>query len=167
MKIPYLSLAWAVALTLSLAAVPAVAQDPVERIIEEVIGHAVDTARAEVGRNTGADPMMRGYDPAATYQPAPPNLPNRTRLELQKLSAEHDQKIAEIERKLRESLHKAQSEFQREVAKGDKPEKLAKKRVKLEEKTAKAYAKFQEKIAKENRHFDEKRAKILAKAHGG
>ena len=136
-------------------------QSLLEGIIQDVIGRTVEAARQEVVRNTGIDPLQRGYDQRRGYQPAPADASEETRHELRHLNAEHDRRIAKLEDELHRKLDKAEAEFRREAAKEDKPEKIAKKRDKLRQKVDKAYAKFERKIDKENARFDEKRWKIL------
>ena len=141
-------------------------QDLVEGIIEDVINRTVEAAREEVRRNTGIDPLQRGYDPSRSYEPAPSNASEETRRELQKLNEEHDRKIVKLEDELHQKLDKAQAEFEREAAKEDKREKIEEKREKLEQNVDEAYANFEEKIGEENERFDEKRSKILGKERG-
>ena len=148
----------------AIAQQPSAAQQMIDGIIHDVIDRAADTAHQEVRRNTGIDPLQRGYDPSKNYEPVPSHASEKTRRELQKLSEEHDRKITKIEEELHKKLTKARDEFQREAAKEHKPEKIEKKRGKLQDKVAKAYAQFEKKIAEENRRFDEKRRKILSKA---
>lgn len=136
-------------------------QGLLEGIIQDVIGRTVEAAREEVVRNTGIDPLQRGYDPRRSYDPAPRDTSDETRRELRQLNAEHDRKIVKLEDELHRKLAKARDEFQREAAKEDKPEKIAEKRDKLQEKVDEAYAKFEEKIGEENERFDEKRWEIL------
>ena len=139
-------------------------EDYVEGIIRDVIDRTVDAARDEVRRNTGIDPLERGYDPSRKYRPAPANASEETRRELRQLNEEHDRKIAKLEEELRRKVKKAEDEFQRESEKEDKAEKIDEKREKLEQKVDEAYAKFEEKIGEENERFDEKRSKILSKS---
>ena len=139
-------------------------QNLLEGIIQDVIGRTIEAAREEVRRNTGIDPLRRGYDPRRSYEPAPADASEETRRELRQLNAEHDRKIAKLEEELHHKLDKAEAEFEREAAKEDKPDKIAEKRDKLQEKVDEAYAKFEEKIGKENERFDEKRSKILSKS---
>ncbi len=142
-------------------------QDLLEGIIQDVIGRTIEAAREEVRRNTGIDPLRRGYDPRRSYQPAPADASEETRRELRQLNAEHDRKIAKLEEELHHKLDKAEAEFEREAAKEDKPEKIAEKRDKLEQNVDEAYAKFEEKIAEANQTHDEKRDKIIRKERGG
>ncbi len=136
-------------------------QDLLEGIIQDVIGRTVEAARQEVIRNTGIDPLQRGYDQRRSYEPAPADASEETRRELHQLNEEHDRKIAKLEEELHRKLDKAEAEFEREAAKEDKPEKIGEKGDKLEEKVDEAYAKFEEKIDEENARFDEKRWEIL------
>jgi len=165
--------ALAVAMVLAIGAVGARAadamssEDYVEGIIRDVIDRTIDAARDEVRRNTGIDPLERGYDPSRKYSPAPANASDETHRELQQLNAKHDRKIAKLEDELRRKLDKAEAEFEREAAKEDKPEKVEEKRGKLQEKVDKAYTKFEEKIGDENHRFDEKRDDILSKSREG
>ncbi len=142
-------------------------EDYVEGIIRDVIDRTIDAARDEVRRNTGIDPLERGYDPSRKYRPAPANASRETHRELRQLNAEHDRKIAKLEDELRRKLDKAEAEFEREAAKEDKPEKVDQKRDKLQEKVDEVYAKFEEKIGDENHRFDEKRDDILRKSREG
>ncbi len=142
-------------------------QDLLEGIIQDVIGRTIEAAREEVRRNTGIDPLRRGYDPGRSYRPAPADASKETRRELRQLNAEHDRKIAKLEEELHHKLDKAEAEFEREAAKEDKPEKIAEKRDKLEQNVDEAYAKFEEKIAEANQTHDEKRDKIIRKERGG
>ena len=142
-------------------------EDYVEGIIRDVIDRTIDAARDEVRRNTGIDPLKRGYDPSRGYRPAPANASDETRRELRKLNAEHDREIAKLEEELRRKLDKAEAEFEREAAKEDKSGNVEQMRDKLHEKVDKAYAKFEEKIGEENRRFDEKRDDILSKSRAG
>ena len=139
------------------------AQDLVDDIVRDVIDRTVEAARRAVLRNTGIDPLERGYDSRRRYSRAPSNTSAETRRELRKLNQEHDRKIAKLEQELQRKLRKARAEFRREAAKEDKRGKIRKKRRKLEEKVDKAYSKFEAKIAKENSRFDEKRDNILRK----
>ena len=139
-------------------------EDYVEGIIRDVIDRTIDAACDEVRRNTGIDPLERGYDPSRKYRPAPANASEETRRELRQLNEEHDRKIAKLEEELRRKVKKAEDEFQRESEKEDKAEKIDEKREKLEQKVDEAYAKFEEKIGEENERFDEKRSKILSKS---
>ena len=143
---------------------PSSSQDLIDGIIQDVINRTVDAARQEVRRNTGIDPLQRGYDPSRSYEPAPTDASEETRRELQKLNEEHDRKIAKLEEELQRKLRKTEDEFQREAAKEDKAEKIEEKREKLQEKVDEAYAKFKEKIVEENERFDEKRSKTLSKS---
>ena len=142
-------------------------QDLLEGIIQDVIGRTIEAAREEVRRNTGIDPLRRGYDPRRSYGPAPADASEEARRELHQLNAEHDRKIAKLEEELHRKLDKAEAEFEREAAKEDNPAKLAEKRGKLQEKVDEAYAKFEEKIAEANETHDEKHEKILRKERGG
>ena len=142
-------------------------QDLLEGIIRDVIGRTIEAAREEVRRNTGIDPLRRGYDPRRSYQPAPADASEETRRELRQLNAAHDRKIAKLEEELHHKLDKAEAEFEREAAKEDEPDKIAEKRDKLEEKVDEAYAKFDEKIDEENARYDEKRWTILSRERGG
>ncbi len=92
----------------------------IDGIIEDVINRTIEAAQQEVRRNTGIDPLRRGYDPARSYEPAPANASEETRRELRKLNEEHDRKIAKLEEELQRKLRKAEEEFQREAAKDDK-----------------------------------------------
>ena len=141
--------------------------DPLAGIIQDVIGLAIEAASEEVRRNTGIDPLQRGYDRQRNSGPAPTNATQETRRELRKLNAKHDRRIAKLEEELRRKLDKAEAEFEREAAKDGKPKKIGKKRDKLQEKVDKAYANFEKKIAKANRNYDEKRDKILGRNPGG
>ena len=136
-------------------------QDLLEGIIQDVIGRTVEAARQEVIRNTGIDPLQRGYDPGRSYDPAPADASEETRRELRQLNAEHDREIAKLEEELHRKLAKAEAEFEREAAKENKPEKIGEKGDKLQEKVDEAYAKFEEKIDEENARYDEKRWEIL------
>ncbi len=138
-------------------------QDQLEGIIQDVIGRTVEAARQEVIRNTGIDPLQRGYDQRRSYEPAPADASEQTRRELRQLNEEHDRKIAKLEEELHRKLDKAEAEFEREAAKEDKPEKINEKGDKLQEKADEAYAKFEEKIDEENARYDEKRWEILNK----
>lgn len=165
---PVLAIAFAIAVVLGVSGAsaqrPSSSQELIDEIIRDVIDRTVDAARQEVRRNTGIDPLQRGYDPSRSYQPAPTDASEETRRELQQLNGEHDRKIAKLEEELERKLRKAKDEFQREAAKEDKAEKIAEKREKLQEKVDEAYAKFEEKIGEENVRFDEKRSKILSKS---
>ncbi len=158
-------IAFAIALVLGIfgasAQQPTSSQQLIDGIIQDVIDRTVDAARQEVRRNTGIDPLQRGYDASRNYEPAPADASDETRRELQKLNEEHDRKIAKLEDELQRKLRKAEDEFQREAAKEDKVEKIEEKREKLQEKVDEAYAKFEEKIGEENERFDEKRSNIL------
>ena len=160
-----IALAFAVLLGVSGAAAqaPGSAQELIDGIIQDVIDRAVDAARQEVRRNTGGDPLQRGYDRSRSYQPVRGDASEETRRELQKLNQEHDRKIAKLEAELARKLRKAEDEFRREAAKEDKAGKIEEKRKKLQEKVDQASAKFERKIGKENQRFDEKRSKILGK----
>ncbi|MCZ6742038.1 MAG: hypothetical protein O7D27_07750 [Alphaproteobacteria bacterium] len=138
-------------------------QDLVDDIVRDVIDRTVEAARRAVLRNTGIDPLERGYHSGRRYSRAPSNASSETRRELRKLNQEHDRKIAKLEQELQRTLRKARAEFRREAAKEDKRGKIRKKRKKLQEKVNKAYDRFEEKIAKENSRFDEKRDNILRK----
>ena len=138
-------------------------QELIDGIIQDVISRTVDAARREVRRNTGIDPLQRGYHPSRSYQPVPSHASDENRRELHKLNAEHDRKIVKLEKELQRKLIKSEDEFQREAAKEDKAGKIEEKREKLQQKVNEAYAKFEEKIAEENDRFDEKRNKILSK----
>lgn len=142
-------------------------EDYVEGIIRDIIDRTVDAARDEVRRNTGIDPLERGYDPSRRHRAAPANASDETHRELRHLNAEHDREIAKLEEELRRKLDKAEAEFAREAAKEDKPGKVEEKRDKLQETVDEAYAKFEEKIGDENRRFDEKRDDILSKSRAG
>ncbi len=166
--LPTLTFAVALALAAATGATSTWAQQPtsttqdlVDGIIQDVIGRTVEAARQEVIRNTGIDPLQRGYDRSRSYEPAPADASEETRRELRQLNAEHDHKIAKLEEELHRKLDKAEAEFQREAAKEDKPEKIREKEDKLQEKADEAYAKFEEKIAEENARYDEKRWEIL------
>ncbi len=168
-------LVFATALTLFAATAPmsswaqqptSTSQDLLEGIIQDVIGRTVEAARQEVIRNTGIDPLQRGYDQRRSYEPAPADASEETRRELRQLNEEHDHKIAKLEEELHRKLDKAEAEFEREAAKEDKPEKIGEKGGKLQEQADEAYAKFEEKIGEENARFDEKRWEILNKERG-
>ena len=139
-------------------------EDYVEGIIRDVIDRTVEAARDEVRRNTGIDPLKRGYDPSRRHRRAPANASDETHRELRQLNTEHDRKMVKLEEELRRKLDKAEAAFDREAAKEDKREKVEEKRGKLREKVDEAYAKFEEKIGDENRRFDEKRDDILSKS---
>ncbi len=164
--IPVIAFAIAVVLGISGASAqqPSSSQELIDGIIQDVINRAVDAARQEVRRNTGIDPLQRGYDLSRNYEIAPTDASKETRHELQKLNEEHDRKIVKLEEELQRKLRKAGDEFQREAAKEDKAEKIGEKRHKLQEKVDESYAKFKEKIGEENERFDEKRSKILSKS---
>ncbi len=162
----------AIALALFAAAAPqstwaqqptSTSQGLLEGIIQDVIGRTVEAARQEVIRNTGIDPLQRGYDQRRSYEPAPADASKETRRELRQLNEEHDRKIAKLEEELHRKLDKAEAKFEREAAKEDKPEKINEKGDKLQEKADEAYAKFEEKIDEENARYDEKRWEILNK----
>ncbi len=163
--IPVIAFAIAVVLGVSGASAqqPSSSQELIDGIIQDVINRTVDAAHQEVRRNTGIDPLRRGYDPSRSYQPAPTDASGETRRELQKLNEEHDRKIAKLEEELHRKLDKAEAESEREAAKEDKPEKINEKGDKLQEKADEAYAKFEEKIDEENARYDEKRWEILNK----
>ena len=133
--IAVIALAIAVVLGVSGASAqqPSSWQELIDGIIQDVINRTVDEARQEVRRNTGIDPLQRGYDPSRSYEPAPTNASEETRRELRKLNEEHDRKIAKLEEELQRKLRKAEDEFQREAAKEDKAEKIVEKREKLQE----------------------------------
>ncbi len=141
-------------------------QGLLEGIIQDVIGRAVEAARQEVIRNTGIDPLQRGYDQRRSYEPAPADASEETRRKLRQLNEEHDHKIAKLEEELHRKLDKAEAEFELEAAKEDEPEKIGEKGGKLQEQADEAYAKFEEKIGEENARFDEKRWEILNKERG-
>ena len=136
-------------------------QDLLEGIIQDVIGRTVEAARQEVIRNTGIDPLQRGYDQRRSYEPAPADASEETRRELRQLNAEHDREIAKLEEELHRKLDKSEAEFERDAAKEDKPEKIGEKGDKFQEKVDEAYAKFEGKIDEENARYDEKRWEIL------
>jgi hypothetical protein len=133
-------------------------------ILQDVLGAATDAASREIIRNTGIDPLTRGYIPGRSYAPIPGGLSNESRRELFQLNDEHDRKIGKLEDELQRKISKAEAEFRRDAFKEDKPEKIREKRFKLQQKVDDAYAKFREKIYEENRRFDEKRDHILSKA---
>ena len=164
--IPVIAFAIAVVLGVSGASAqqPSSSQELIDGIIQDVINRTVDAARQEVRRNTGIDPLQRGYDPSRSYGPAPNDASEETRRELQKLNEEHDREIAKLEEELQRKLRTADDEFQREAAKEDKAEKIEEKGEKLQEKVNESYAKFKEKIGEENQRFDEKRSNILSKS---
>lgn len=143
------------------------AQEVVDIIIEEVIDRTVEAARDEVRRNTGVDPLKRGYDPRRTYEPVHAGVSAETRRELQQLNEEHDRTITQLETELQNKLDKAEAEFLREAEKEDKPEKVTEKRDKLQAKADEAYAMFEEKVGEENARFDEKRQEILSRERRG
>ncbi len=164
--IPVIALAVALVLDVSGASAqqPSSSQELVDRIIQDVINRTVETAREEVRRNTGIDPLQRGYDPSRSYEPAPTGASEETTRELRQLNQEHDQKIVGLEEELQRKLKQAEDEFQRDAAKEDKADKIEEKRETLQEKVDEAYAKFEEKIGDENQRFDEKRSEILSKS---
>ena len=161
-------IAFAIAMVLGISGAsaqqPSSSQELIDGIIQDVINRTVEAARDEVRRNTGIDPLQRGYHPSRSYKPVPAGASKETRRELRKLNEEHDRKIAKLEKELQRKLTKAEDEFQREAAKEDKAEKIEDKRENLQEKVDEAYAKFEEKIGEENERFDEKRSKILSKS---
>ena len=164
--VPVIAFAVAVVLGVSGASAqqPSSSQELIDGIIQDVINRTVDAARQEVRRNTGIDPLQRGYNRSRSYEPAPTDASEQTRRELQKLNQEHDRKIAKLEEELQRKLRKVEDEFQREAAKEDKAEKIEEKREKLQEKADEAYATFEEKIGEENERFDEKRRNTLSKS---
>ena len=164
--IPVIAFTIAVVLGVSGASAqpPSSSQVLIDGIIRDVITRTVDAARQEVRRNTGIDPLQKGYDPSRRYEPARTGASEETRRELHKLNEEHDRKIAKLEGELQRKLRKAEDELQREAVKEDKAEIIEEKREKLQEKVDEAYAKFEEKIGEENERFDEKRSKILGKS---
>ena len=171
-----LAVAFAVGLVLAAAPVAtsvsaqqptSTSQNLLEEIIQDVIGRTIEAARAEVGRNTGIDPLRRGYDPKRNHGPAPTDATKETRRELHQLNAKHDRKIAKLEKELHRKLDKAEAAFEREAAKDGKTKKIAEKRNKLQKKVDKIYVKFEEKIAEANEKYDEKRDKIIRKARSG
>ena len=137
-----------------------------EEILQSVVGAATEAAGREIRRNTGIDPLRRGYNPNRSYTPVPGGASDETRRELAQLNEEHDRKIVKLDEELNRKLDKAEAEFRREAGKEDKPEKINEKRAKLQEKVDDAYAKFEEKIGEENQRFDEKRDEILSKERG-
>jgi hypothetical protein len=141
-------------------------QELVGEIIADVIDRTIDAAREEVRRNTGIDPLERGYDRSRKYEPIRGDASDEARRELMKLNEEHDRKVVQLEEELQRKLEKERSDFRREAAKEDKSEKIGEKRHKLREKVDAAYATFEEKIAEENARFDEKRSAILGKRRG-
>ena len=172
--LPTLTFAVVLVLAAATGSTSAWAQQPtsrsqglLEEIIQDVIGRTIEAAREDVRRNTGIDPLRRGYDPRRSYGLAPADASQETRRELRQLNAEHDRKIAKLEEELHHKLDKAEAEFEREAANEDKPEKIVEKRNKLQEKVDGAYAKFEEKIAEANGTHDEKREEIIRKERGG
>ncbi len=145
-------IAFAIAMVLGISGAsaqqPSSSQELIDGIIQDVINRTVEAARDEVRRNTGIDPLQRGYHPSRSYKPVPAGASKETRRELRKLNEEHDRKIAKLEKELQRKLTKAEDEFQREAAKEGKAEKI------------------REKIGEENERFDEKRSKILSKSQG-
>jgi len=137
--------------------------DHIEGIARDVVDRIKETASKEVRRNTGINPLQRGYGQCFRYDSVPANTSVETQRELQKLDEKYDRKIENLNEELQHNLDKARDEFRQEAAKEDKPEKVRWKRKKLQEKVDKAYAKFKEKLAEENTRFDEKRNKILSK----
>ena len=137
-----------------------------ERIIEDVIWSAAEAAREEVRRNTGIDPLRRGYVRGRSYDPVPSNASDEVRRELRQLNRENDRTMRQLEEELNRKLDKAEDEFRRDAAKEDNPEKIAEKGDKLQEKTDEADAKFDEKIREENERYDEKRWQILSQERG-
>ena len=67
--IPVIAFAFAVVLGVSGASAqaPSSSQELIDGIIRDVIDRSVDAARQEVRRNTGIDPLQRGYDPSRSY----------------------------------------------------------------------------------------------------
>lgn len=157
-----------ISLTLGFSLSPgSFAQSAGERLIEDivydVINRTAETAREEVRRKTGIDPLDRGYGDRDNYRPAPSDLRDESIDELRRLDNEYDRKIAKLEGELERDLDKAEHEFRREAGKEDKPEKVREKRRKLETKVDKAHRKFEEKLRKENDRYDRKREQILSK----
>ena len=142
--IPVIALALVLGVSGASAQQPSASQDLIDQIIQDVINRTVETARKEVERHTGIDPLQRGYDPTRSYEPAPSDAAEETRRELQQLNEEHDRKITALEEELQHKLKKAEDEFQREAAKEDKADKIEEKREKLKEKVDEAYAKFED-----------------------
>ena len=141
-------------------------QGVLEDILQNVVGAASEAAGREIRRNTGIDPLTRGYDPNRSYTPVSSGTSNETRRELAQLNQEHDRTIIMLDEELNRKLDKAEAEFRREAGKEDKPEKINEKGAKLREKVDDAYANFEEKIGEENQRFDEKRDEILSKERG-
>lgn len=143
------------------------AQSAGERLIDDIINDVIvrtaETAREEVRRQTGIDPLDRGYGDGSNYRPAPPDLRDDAVGELRRLDSEYDRKVAKLEDEFQRELNKAEREFRREAGKEDKPEKIREKRKKLDKKVDKAHRKFEDKLRKENDRYDRKREQILSK----
>ena len=94
---PFPVIAFAIAVVLGVSGAsaqqPSSSQGLIDGIIQDVINRTVDAARQEVRRNTGIDPLQRGYDPSRRYEPARTGASEETRRELHKLNEEHDAKL--------------------------------------------------------------------------
>ncbi|MCG7198421.1 hypothetical protein MD273_01650 [Marinobacter pelagius] len=140
----------------------------VDDIVRDIIYRTSEAAREEVRRQTGIDPLERGYSYRGDYPDehhSRHDIRDETRRELRQLDDEYDRKMVKLEDELHRELNKAEREFRREAAKEEKPEKIREKREKLREKVDKAHDKFGRKVRKENRRFDEEREKILSKRY--
>lgn len=140
--------------------------DLVAEILHDVVDRTVDAAREDVLEHTDIDLLERGYGRGAEHRSFSQDAPDETRRELEQVRREHDREIAMLEDELHRKLERARAQFKREAAKEGKPEKVMKKRGKLERKVEAAYAKFNEKVAAVNARSDEKRDRILSKERG-
>ena len=139
------------------------AQHLVEEIIEEVTHHTLEALHEVLLRNTGIDPLVRGYIWGRSYHPVPSGASDEVRRELWQLNEEHDRTIGKLEEELQRKLEQAVDEFRREAAREDKVEKVREKRGRFHETVDHAFDVFEEKVAEENARYDEKRDQILRK----
>ncbi len=138
----------------------------VAEILRDVVDRTIDTAREDVVEHSDIDLLERGYESGVEYRTFSPDSLVETRRELEQVRREHDREIAMLEDELHRKLERARSEFTREAVKEGKPEKVLKKRAKLERKVEAAYTRFDEKVAAVNARSYEKRDRILSKAEG-
>ncbi len=83
---PIASLVFTKVLLLGCAVAPAQESDPIQDltdgIVEDVIDRTIETARHEVIRNTGNDPLKWGYILSKRYEPVSDGASDETRREL-------------------------------------------------------------------------------------
>lgn len=156
-----------IATLLTLPAWPLAAQsranDPAERVVQDVVAFTLHRAAEELLRVSRIDPVYQGYSRHYVVRQAPPRLDERSRKQLRRLAIEHQRKLASYERELDRDLARLAREYRRDSDKG-KGRQQYNARQKFQRKVDQAYDKFAFKTEREHDRFDQQRERILSRA---